>query len=285
MPNYHASDLQDVFVYAMIDEYLKTSKHFCQTRCSATGVKAKLSDAEILFLFVSACLEYGGNCRKAMQAHHRHGNIPATLDKSQFNRRLHRLEPRLFELLGLFATLAKEATTHYALDSFPLPVCRNIRIQRCRLVRGEQHRGYCASKQEYYYGFKVHLITAADGRLIEFEFSPASVDDKAAFGLLAFQLPEQTQIFADKAYNVYVQEERLQQEGELELLPIRKRNSKKQDNTYVSNWLRKQQRRHIESDISRLENLFPRKIHAVTKNGFLIKILGFFLANQFLFFL
>lgn len=57
MPNYNASDLQDVFVYAMIDEYLKNSNHFCQTRCSATGVAAKLSAAEILFLFGSACLE------------------------------------------------------------------------------------------------------------------------------------------------------------------------------------------------------------------------------------
>ncbi len=99
MPNYHASDLQDVFVYAMIDECLETSRHFYQTRCSATGVKVKFNDVEILFLFVSACLEYGGNCGKAMQAHHRHGNIPATLDKLQFNRRLHRLKPRHFELL------------------------------------------------------------------------------------------------------------------------------------------------------------------------------------------
>lgn len=285
MPNSHASDLQDVFVYAMIDEYLKNSKHFCFTRCSATGIAAKLSDAEILFLFVSACLEYGGNCHKVMQAHHRYGNISHTLDKSQFNRRLHRLEGRLLELLGLFATLAKEANTHYALDSFPLPVCRNIRIRQCRLVKGKQHHGYCASKQEYYYGFKVHLITATDGRLIEFEFSPASVDDKAAFGLLSFQLPQQAQVFADKAYNVYVQEERLQQDGQVALLPIRKRNSKKADNTYVSNWLRKHYRRHIESDISRLENLFPKKIHAVTKKGFLLKMLGFFLANHFLFFL
>ncbi len=75
MPDYHTSDLQDVFIYAMIEEYIKNSKHFCATRCSATGVAAKLSDAEILFVLVSACLEYGGNCAKAMQAHKRHGNI------------------------------------------------------------------------------------------------------------------------------------------------------------------------------------------------------------------
>lgn len=134
-----------------------------------------------------------------MAAHKRHGNIRSTLDKSQFNRRLHRLGNLLFELLGLFSTLAKEANTSYALDSFPLPVCRNIRIQRCRLVKGKQHHGYCASKREYYYGFKVHLITAVDGRVVEFGFSPAAVDDKAALGLLPFQVPGQAQVFADKA--------------------------------------------------------------------------------------
>ncbi len=41
MPDYTATDLQDVFVYAIIDEYLQSSKHRCQTRCSATFLAAK----------------------------------------------------------------------------------------------------------------------------------------------------------------------------------------------------------------------------------------------------
>lgn len=285
MPNYTVADLQDVFVYAIIDEYLQNCKHRSQTRCSATGTPAKLSDAEIIFIFVSACLEYGGNCCKALLAHKRHGNIKQVLDKSQFNRRLHRLQAVIEELIGFFCTMAAMAGEHYALDSFPLPVCRNIRIKRCKLVKSPEYRGYCASKQEYYYGFKVHLITAADGRIIEFEFTPAAVSDTAAFNLLIFNLPVEKELFADKAYNNYHQEQTLREDGNILLAPIRKQNSKQADNTYVHNWLRKYFRKHIEGDISSIQALFPKKIHAVTKKGFLLKVLGFFLAHHFLFFI
>jgi len=285
MPDYTISDLQDVIVYAIIDEYLQNCKHRCQTRCSAIGTPAKLTDAEILFIFVSACMEYGGNCRKAMLAHKRHGNIKQVLDKSQFNRRLHRLQAVVEELIGLFCTIAAQAGEHYALDSFPLPVCRNIRIKRCKLAQGPQYHGYCAAKQEYYYGFKIHLITAADGRIIEFEFTPAAVSDTAAFNLLSFPLPANKELFADKAYNNYGQEQTLREDGNIRLAPIRKKNSKQADNTYLHNWLRRYFRKHIEADISAIESLFPKKIHAVTQKGFLLKNLGFFLAHHFFFFL
>lgn len=285
MPNYSVTDLQDVFVYAIIDEYLKNSKHRRQTSTSAIGLPAKLSDAEILFLFVSACLEYGGNCLRAMHAHRRHGNIGHTLDKSQFNRRLHRLQPVVEELVCLFSAMAVAAGGQLAIDSFPLPVCRNIRIRRCKLVQGRQYRGYCASKKEYYYGYKVHLITAADGRIIEFEFTPGACADVNGLNLLQFQLPQGVEIFADKAYNNSSLESLLSEHAGLRLLPVRKGNSPSQDNTCAGNLLRKRCRRHIESDISALQALFPKKIHAVTANGFLLKVIGFFLAHHFAFYL
>ena len=153
------------------------------------------------------------------------------------------------------------------------------------MAQRPQHHGYCASKQEYYYGFKVHLISAADGRIIEFEFTPAAVSDTAAFNLLSFLLPAEKELFADKAYNNYHQEQTLRKDGNMLLAPIRKKNSKQADNTYVHIWLRKYFRKHIKADISAIESLFPKKIHAVTKKGFLLKAIGLFLANYFLFFI
>jgi hypothetical protein len=258
MPDYTASDLQDVFVYAMIDEYLKENKHYCQKRASAIGLPVKLTDAEIIFVFISACLEYGGNCQKALRTLKRHGLIKQMLDKSQFNRRLHGLSSVIFEILCLFSALAKAANKCFAIDSFPVPVCKNIRIQSCRLLKGKAYHGYNASKKEYFYGYKVHLITAADGRIVEFEFSPGASDDRQAFGLLGFDLSAGSEVFADKIYNCYLSEEELQQAG-IYFQPIRKQNSRKEDNTYLFNRLKQQQRRHIETDISMLESLFPRK--------------------------
>ncbi|MBC8084586.1 MAG: transposase [Hymenobacter sp.] len=163
-------------------------------------------------------------------------------------------------------------------------MCRNIRIFRCKIAKDERFRGYNASKKEYFYGYKVYLITAADGRLVEFDFTPGSLSDTVAFQLLAFDLPAGSEVFADKAYNCYPQEAQLEEQAQIHFQPIRKANSKQADNTYLHNWLRQHQRRHIETDISRLLTLIPRRLQAVNQQGFLLKMLGFMLAHNLLFY-
>jgi hypothetical protein len=267
----------------MIDEYLKSCNHAPSTAAmSASGQAAKLNDAEVLYLFVVACASHGGNCQQAQRSQKRCGNVKAKLSRSQFNRRLWALEHRLLELLGLLSTLAKAENQEFALDSFPWPVCKNIRIQRCQLVRGAAFRGYNASKREYFYGDKVHLITARDGRVVEFDFTPGSRSDAVAFKLLGFDLPPGSRVLADKAYNVYPAEDQLRNDGEVDLQPIRKRNCKKPDNTYCTNWVRKHERRHIETDISQLLARVPKRLHAVTTKGFMLKMMGFILAHNLL---
>lgn len=283
MPESDPDDLRDVFLFAMIDEYLKTCNHAPSTAAtSASGQAAKLNDAEVLFLFVVACASHGGNCQEAQRSQKRCGNVKAKLSRSQFNRRLQALQHRLVELLGLLSTLAKAENQAFALDSFPWPVCKNIRIQRCRLVRGAEFRGYNASKREYFYGYKVHLMTAQDGRVVEFDFTPGSRSDAVAFELLHFDLPAGSCVFADKAYNAYTAEDELRRDGEVDLQPIRRGNSKRADNTYCTNWVRKHQRRHVETDISQLLARVPKRLHAVTAKRFMLKMMGFILAHNLL---
>lgn len=53
----------------------------------------------------------------------------------------------------------------YLIDSFPLAVCDNIRIQQCRRHRGEVWRGYQASQRRCFHSLKIHrLVTAQDNR-------------------------------------------------------------------------------------------------------------------------
>ena len=65
--------------------------------------------------------------------------------------------PQLFQTL--FEYLAETAKARnpdgiYGIDSFPIPVCDNIRISRSRLYQGEGWRGKIASKHRYFYGTK-----------------------------------------------------------------------------------------------------------------------------------
>ncbi|MBD2705102.1 hypothetical protein IC229_31045 [Spirosoma sp. BT702] len=115
-------------------------------------------------------------------------------------------------------------------------------------------------------------------------FTPGSVHDQIAFDLLNFELFTGSIVYAAKAYNHYVQEDLLAQPAGIAFEPIRRSNSRQADNDYCTNWLRKQARRHVETDISQLVSHWPRRIHAVTAKGFLLKVVGFVMAHNILFY-
>ena len=64
-------------------------------------------------------------------------------------------------------------------------------------------------------GFKVHIITAFDGTVTEFEFSPSRLEDLAGYNLLNFDLPKGSELFMDKAYNFYQREDELSECAEV----------------------------------------------------------------------
>jgi transposase len=66
----------------------------------------------------------------------------------------------------------------YLIDGFPVPVCHVARAPRSRAYRGEAAYGYCASKNEYYYGFKGHLTVDRAGRIVHFTLTAANIDER-----------------------------------------------------------------------------------------------------------
>ncbi len=272
------SDYKEIFSYYVIDEFLKNCGYHKETTPSASGVYTKLSDSEIIFIYFMAFSNYGGNYSKTMTALYNAGFIKNKLSRGQFSQRIYALFNYIYQIYLLFSEIAKQTNKKFSLDTFPLAVCHNIRIKRCKIVRGEEHRGYNSSKREYFYGFKVHLITAADGTVTEFEFSPGAVEDLASYNLLNFDLPKGSELNLDKAYNFYLQEDLLAENAEIKPNVIRKSNSKREDNTPAQNFIKQEERRHIETNISLIERLFPKKIHVTNVQGFYFKILGFILA-------
>lgn len=274
---------KSVFLYAMIDDYLQLRKSYVgkTSNYDAFGHPAKLSDSEIIYVYLTACLDYGGNYAKTMGKCYENGDIKQRLDKSQFGRRLNKLQPMIHELFALLVSLFALHKVTYSVDTCPLPVCHNIRIPRCHLIEGEAYRGYCASKRVYYFGFKLHALVASNGAVVEFDFTPASYSDQDTLHLLSFDIPTESEVFADAIYCDYQQEERLREDLQLNFQPQRKSNSKKEDNTYLHNRYVQMNRKHIETTFSQILHLFPRKVHATTASGFLLKIIGFIFAYNF----
>ena len=68
----------------------------------------------------------------------------------------------------------------YIVDGFPVPVCHYARASRCKSFNEEAGYGYCAAKDEKYYGFKGHLIVDEDGIIHSFTLTEPTVDERVA---------------------------------------------------------------------------------------------------------
>ena len=266
-------DLTIVALYTISDDLLISIGH-------QEHPQAKMSDAEVMTTALVAARYFGGNQQTACAVLKTLGYIPNMLGHSRFNRRLHRI-PELFQLL--FESLAEGAKAKnpnnvYIIDTFPVAVCDNIRISRSRIYQGETWRGKIASKHRYFYGLKAHLMVTEAGEIVEVFFTPGRFSDVRGLRCYRFDLPEGSTIYADKAYCDYGVEDALQAAGIL-LKPVRKKNSKRQYPPWEV-YLQQATRKRVEVSISLIEQLLPKSIHAVSAQGFELKVLLFIIATS-----
>lgn len=264
-------DLTIIFVYCLCDDLLKSLRHWEDPQCL-------VSDAEILTSALVAALYFGGNFQLADTFLHDHGYWPRRLSPSRFVRRLHRCADLWRPLFHQLATLGHQLNPEslYVIDSFPLPVCDNIRIRRCRRYQGEAWRGYQSSKKRYFYGVKIHLLVTARGQPVEFFLTPGAESDTTALKQYDLDLPEGSTLTGDKAYNDYDYEDLLREAG-INLIPLRKTNSKRPLEPAV-HYLMARARKAVETTGSLIERLLPKHIHSVTPAGFELKVTLFILA-------
>ncbi|MCX7602398.1 MAG: IS982 family transposase, partial [Meiothermus sp.] len=97
--------------------------------------------------------------------------------------------------------------------------------------------------------------------------------------LLALDLPRGCELYVDRGYTDYQAEDDLAMAEGIRLRPVRKSNSKRYQQ--ASQWIAVQGRRIIESVGSALSELFPKRIHATTLKGFVLKVWGFIFAHNF----
>jgi hypothetical protein len=271
--------LRTLAIYCFLDDLLKASGH-------REDCRQLFSDSQVLTVAVIAMLEFGGNFEKANEAISQAAIFAQPrLSRSRFSRRLNRLSDLLYLLFHQLGGVLKELNweSRYRLDSFPVPVCENIRIGRNRLTRRvsdkEAYRGYISSKRQYFFGVRVQVVTTVEGLPVEFAVLPGGCADVQGFAELALDFPQGAQITADAAYTEYDWEDYLLENDKIRLLVTRKKNSQRADEPSLRDykfWLRHQ----IETTIGEVEKMFPKKIHATNLNGFLLKIALFLFAFQ-----
>jgi len=261
-----------IATFCLCDDMLKALHHQEDRQC-------QMNDAEIMTTALVASLFFRGNHESARAMLRQHGYIPHMVSKSRFSRRLHRLKELFIVLFDLFAHIGKTLNkdTIYVIDSLPIAVCDNIRIRRSKIYSQEDFRGYQASKKRYFYGLKIHLMVTPEGQPVECFLTPGGFGDVDALKYYAYDLPDGSIIYADKAYNDYEIEDLLKAVDHIQLLPMRKKNSKRALPPYVS-FVQSYYRKRVETAESLIEQLLPKSIHAVTPQGFELKVALFVIA-------
>lgn len=259
-------------IYCIVDDILKGIGHMEDSR-------RKISDSEVITTAVVSALYFGGHMDNARGFMKMTAMIPSMLDKSRFNRRLHNISELIFSIFWQIGHQLKSmaGASDYVIDSFPVAVCDNIRISRCKLLKGKQWRGKQCSMRRYFYGVKVQVLVTSTGIPVEFGFVPGCESDVQALRKLPLAVAAESRIYGDSAYTDYQIEDDIREADLLELMIQRKSNSKRPDEPWIR-FIKEQMRKGIETSFSEIKALFLRKIHAVTFKGFLIKLVMFILA-------
>jgi IS5 family transposase len=161
-------------------------------------------------------------------------------------------------LYGLFAT-----SNTYIQDSMPLPICKRVRASKNKKVQGKKYCGYCAAKNEKFFGFRLHMVVDFKGIPVSVCILPAAQHDLESIYETTYVLPENSKVFGDKGYTCQREEKALLELG-ITLMPLRRKNQKIQwdpKTNFLSKVTATRSRHHLafysmswDSIISRLEH-------------------------------
>ncbi len=169
-------------LYTVVDDLYR--ERLAGTLARRPGPAPTLSDSEVPALAI--CAEWGpwdserGFWRFARERL-RH-LFPRLVDQSEFNRRRRCLYPALAAIQRAVAErLGAGLERERLLDTKPVAVMVLKRHDDRGLVfDGKAAVGWCQTKRQWYYGFKLVLSLTPDGAIARYDLVPANVDDRDA---------------------------------------------------------------------------------------------------------
>ena len=165
-----------ITVYCLVDDlYKKTTKNITLRR---RGPQPKLTDAEIITMdIVGEYLSLKGdkNIWEYFKIHWGHF-FPTLGCRTSYVRQsanLWRIKSMIQE------NLSQAFDGDLAMfDGFPIPMCHIKRYKKSKNLKDVGTVGYCASKEEYYFGFTGNLMISRGGGITGFALTPANIDER-----------------------------------------------------------------------------------------------------------
>lgn len=115
--------------------------------------QTKMKDAEVITTAIVAGIHFNGNYQKALTFFEDYPHFDYVLSKSRFSRRLTKLGSTLSKIMDIIMEYNKNRSKNkeFMIDSFPISVCDNYRIPRCKIyLDHDLYRGYISSKRKFF---------------------------------------------------------------------------------------------------------------------------------------
>lgn len=236
--------------------------------------KPKLSDIELIAMDLTAqYMSIDSECQLFRVLDNQ--ILGNQIERSVYNRRKRNLCPFIEQIRRKIASKFNEFEDVFLIDSMPLEVCKLSRSSRAKICKEDFYsapdKGFCASQQMYFYGYKLHAVCSLNGVFESIDITKASVHD------VHFLKDVQTQIsdcvlLGDKGYLSSSQQLDLFESANIKLeTPMRSNQMNYKKQPYVF----RKSRKRIETLFSKLCDQFKiRNNYAKTFDGFKTRILA-----------
>tara|TARA_B100000508_G_C11413826_1_gene254682 strand:+ start:118 stop:999 length:882 start_codon:yes stop_codon:yes gene_type:complete len=236
--------------------------------------KPKLSDIELIAIDLTA--EY----MSIDSEHQLFRDLKSTsfhklIERTVYNRRKRALVTHIEKIRVIFSEKFNQFEDYFVVDSMPLEACKLSRSSRSKICKEDFYsapdRGFCASQQMHFYGYKLHAVCSVQGVFKSVDISKASVHDIHYLKDIKHQLSDCI-LLGDKGYLSKTQQLDLFETAKIRLetpMRINQKNYKKQP------YIFRKSRKRIETLFSQLCDQFMiRRNYAKSFLGFKTRILS-----------
>jgi len=195
------------------------------------GPQPDCSDSELMTLaIVGECREWDKETNLLAEWQGYRHLFPILPERSRFNRRRRQLMGALNHIrLMVLRVLDVAQDGQCVIDSLPVPV---VQFHLVPASTGDWAAhgatfGYCATKKQTIYGYRLHLLITVGGAIIEFELTSANADEReAAQDMLAAR--HDLLVLGDKGYIKAALGEELWESCRIRLLALPRSNQHQQ---------------------------------------------------------
>jgi hypothetical protein len=197
------------------------------------------------------------------------------IERSVYNRRRRKLFFHIERVRSRLVELLQDVDRYFIVDSMPLEICKNSRRNRLKICKEQFEtspaKGYCASQDTYFFGYKLHAMCSTKGVFQSIDITKANVHDIHFLQDIKEQMSDCT-ILGDKAYlSASVQLDLFSSVNINLQVPNRENQMDKKKYPFVF----KKARKRIETLFSQLCDQFMfRRNYAKTFEGFKTRILS-----------